>query len=94
MRHYHGDASPAWFEAEHYDYDRRPWNVLHRRCVVALEDDVWVIVDDLLIEDRLNDEVRDIMSAHGDQIRRADVQFHEMFKVIKARLARERNIII
>ena len=53
-----------------------------------------MIVDDLLIEDRLNDEVRDIMSAHGDQIRRADVQFHEMFKVIKARLARERNIII
>ena len=53
-----------------------------------------VITDDLLIEDQLNDEVRDIMSTHDDQIRRADVQFHEMFKVIKARLARERNIII
>jgi len=53
-----------------------------------------VITDDLLIEDRLNDEVRDIMSAYNDQIRRADVQFHEMFKVIKARLAHERNIII
>jgi hypothetical protein len=53
-----------------------------------------VIVDDLLIEDRLNDEVRDIMSTYGNQIRRADVQFHEMFKVIKARLAREHNIII
>ena len=53
-----------------------------------------VITDDLRIEDRLNDEVRDIMSAYDDQIRRADVQFHEMFKAIKARLARERNIII
>jgi hypothetical protein len=50
MRHYHADESPAWFEAEHYDYDRRPWNVLHRRCVVALDDDIWVIVDDLLGE--------------------------------------------
>jgi len=53
-----------------------------------------VITDDLLIEDQLNDEVREIMSAYDDQIRRADVQFHEMFKVIKAKLARERNIII
>ncbi len=53
-----------------------------------------VITDDLLIEDRLNDEVREIMRAHDDQIRRADVQFHEMFKAIKVRLARERNIII
>jgi len=53
-----------------------------------------VITDDFLIEDQLNDEVRDIMSAYDDQIRRADVQSHEMFKVIKARLARERNIII
>ena len=52
MRHYQADGSPAWFEAEHSDYDRRPWNVLHRRCVIALEDDVWVIVDDLLGEGR------------------------------------------
>ena len=53
-----------------------------------------VITDDLRIEDQLNDEVREIMSANDEQIRRADVEFHEMFKVIKARLARERNIII
>lgn len=53
-----------------------------------------VITDDLLVEDQLNDEVRDIMRAYNDQIRRADVEFHEMFKVIKAKLARERNIII
>ena len=49
---------------------------------------------DAELEDQLDDEVRDIMSTHNDQIRGADVQFHEMFKVIKARLARERNIII
>ena len=53
-----------------------------------------VITDELLLEDQLNDEVRDIMRAYNDQIRRADVEFHEMFKVIKAKLARERNIII
>ncbi|NKB90073.1 MAG: DUF507 family protein [Acidobacteria bacterium] len=53
-----------------------------------------VITDELSLEDQLNDEVREIMRAYDDQIRRADVEFHDMFKVIKAKLARERNIII
>jgi len=53
-----------------------------------------IVVEELNVEDRLNDEVRDIMRTYDDQIRRADVQFHEMFKVIKSKLARERNIIL
>ena len=53
-----------------------------------------LVVDDLMVEDRLNDEVREIMRTYNDQIRRADVELHEMFKVIKAKLARERNIIL
>ncbi len=53
-----------------------------------------IIVDELMTEDRLNDEVRDIMRTYNDQIRRADVELHEMFKVIKAKLAKERNIIL
>ncbi len=53
-----------------------------------------VITDELRVEDDLNDEVRDIMRAHDAEIRRADVEFHDMFRAIKARLARERNIII
>ena len=53
-----------------------------------------VITDELRVEDRLNDEVRDLMRDHMDQIRRADVEYHEMFKVIKARLARERDVIL
>lgn len=53
-----------------------------------------VITEDLLVEDRLNDEVRDIMRAHDAEIRRADVEFHEMFRAIKAKLARERDIIL
>lgn len=36
------------FEGERYDYDRKPWNVLHRRCVVAFPGDVWVMIDDVL----------------------------------------------
>jgi hypothetical protein len=53
-----------------------------------------VVTEEMLVEDKLNDEVREIMRAHDNEIRRADVQFHEMFKAIKARLARERNVIL
>ena len=37
-----------YLEAEHYDYDRSPWHLLHRRSVIGLTGDSWVIVDDLL----------------------------------------------
>jgi len=53
-----------------------------------------VIAEDLRVEDDLNEEVRELMRQHMDQIRRADVEYHEMFKVIKSRLARERDIIL
>lgn len=53
-----------------------------------------VIVDDLRVEDKLNEEVRELMREHMVRIRRADVEYHEMFKVIKAKLAKERNIIL
>lgn len=42
-----GDG-PWCIEAERYDYDRKSWRVLHRRTVISLSADVWVIVDDLL----------------------------------------------
>jgi len=53
-----------------------------------------VISEELRVEDKLNDEVRELMREHMARIRRADVEYHEMFKVIKARLARERDIIL
>ena len=53
-----------------------------------------VIAMDLRVEDDLNEEVRELMRAHMDQIRSADVEYHEMFKVIKSKLAKERNIIL
>lgn len=55
---------------------------------------IHVISDELRVEDRLNDEVRELMREHMDRIRRADVEYHEMFKVIKAKLARERDLIL
>lgn len=51
-KRYHqvNEDGPIWFEGECYDYDRAPWHVLHRRTVISLAGNVWVVVDDLLGE--------------------------------------------
>ncbi len=53
-----------------------------------------VLVQDLQVEDRLNEEVREILRGHADQIDRQNIQYHEMFKLIKSKLVRERKLIL
>lgn len=48
VRHFSDNDSVAYFEGESFDYDRSPWNVLHRRAVLSLYRGIWVIIDDLL----------------------------------------------
>jgi hypothetical protein len=52
-----------------------------------------VIVEELMVEDKIDEEVRQILSEHVDAIEQANVQYHEMFKRVKAKLQRERNLI-
>jgi len=50
--------------------------------------------DDLQVEDRLNEEVREILRTHSDEMMRRGVQYHDMFKMIKAELVRKRKLIL
>ena len=52
------------------------------------------LAEDLQVEDRLNEEVREILRGHADQIDRQNIQYHEMFKLIKSKLVRERKLIL
>ncbi len=52
------------------------------------------ILQDLQVEDRLNEEVREILSGISDQMERQNVQYHEMFKLLKSKLVRERKLIL
>lgn len=53
-----------------------------------------IITGELQVEDRLNDEVREILTQHSEEMRRTNVEYREMFKMIKKKLARERKIIL
>ena len=52
-----------------------------------------VIVDELQVEDRLNEEVREILSQYSDYMRREGVSYQEMFRRIKNTLISQRKVI-
>jgi uncharacterized protein len=52
-----------------------------------------VIGDDLATEDRLNDEVRDLLSQYSEYMRREGVSYQEMFRRIKNTLIQQRKVI-
>jgi hypothetical protein len=60
-----------------------------------LRDDlIQIVTNELSVEDQLNDEVREILSQHAEEMRQKNVEYREMFKMIKKKLARERKIIL
>jgi uncharacterized protein len=53
-----------------------------------------VITDELQIEDRLNEEVREVLIQHASEMERSNVTYTEMFKMLKKKMAREKGIIL
>src|ERR1044071_5980311 len=52
-----------------------------------------VITEELAVEDRLNDEVRDLLSQYSEYMRREGVSYQEMFRRIKNTLISQRKVI-
>lgn len=52
-----------------------------------------IIEEDLMIEDRLNDEVRELLSQYSDYMREQGVSYQEMFRRIKNTLITQRKVI-
>jgi len=52
------------------------------------------MMDELTVEDRVNDEARQILIQHQDEMRRTGVSYQEMFKKVKAQIARDKKLIL
>jgi hypothetical protein len=50
--------------------------------------------DEISIEDRLNEEVRQILTQYADDMRRAGASYQEMYKKVKGELARQRKLVL
>ncbi|MEC4676235.1 MAG: DUF507 family protein [Nitrospirota bacterium] len=53
-----------------------------------------IIMEELAVEDRLNDEVREILKKHESDIERGRMDYRRLFDLTKSRLVRERNIVL
>jgi hypothetical protein len=53
-----------------------------------------VISNELMVEDRLNEEVREILKGYQTEIDQGDVDYRKMFLMIKSKLVKERGIIL
>lgn len=52
-----------------------------------------IILEELMVEDRLNDEVREILSQYSEYMRREGVSYQEMFRKIKNTLIAQRKVV-
>src|SRR3982750_4001629 len=52
-----------------------------------------VISEELSAEDRLNDEVRDLLSQYSEYMRREGVSYQEMFRRIKNTMISQRKVV-
>ena len=53
-----------------------------------------VVTDELAVEDRLNEEVREVLIQHSSEMERSNVTYTEMFKMLKKKMAKEKGIVL
>lgn len=53
-----------------------------------------VLQDEIGLEDRINEEVRVILEAYSDEMRKGGVNYQEMFKKVKNELVRKYKAVL
>ncbi len=53
-----------------------------------------ILLDELMVEDRLNAEVREILKQFEDEIENKRLDYKRLFDLTKQKLVRERNLIL
>ena len=52
------------------------------------------LIEELSLEDRINEEVRVILDAYSDEMRKSGAQYAEMFKKVKNELAKKYKAVL
>ena len=53
-----------------------------------------IIIEDLMVEDRLNEEVKTLLEAKTEEYERSMMDYGRVFQMVKAKLVRERGLIL
>ena len=52
-----------------------------------------IIIDDLMVEDHLNEEVKQLLDSRTEEYERSMMDYGRVFQLVKSKLARERGLI-
>lgn len=52
------------------------------------------LLEEMSLEDRINDEVRVILEAYSDEMRRSGANYQEMFRKVKSELVRKYKAVL
>lgn len=75
-------------------------NLLKEEKIVAddknklIEEIINLITQEFQKEDKLDQEVREILSDHIEKIRNENIEYQTLFRMIKTKLAKEKEIIL
>lgn len=53
-----------------------------------------IIREELMIEDKINQEVKGLLSAYEREIERGGIDYNKMFNMIKNKLIKERGLVL
>jgi hypothetical protein len=53
-----------------------------------------VMLDELSVEDRINEEARKILEQHDQKMKQVGASYEEMFKKVKRQLVRDRKVVL
>jgi hypothetical protein len=53
-----------------------------------------LIVNELTVEDRLNEEVRELLKGYAPEIEKGRMDYRRLFDLTKQKLAKERNLVL
>ena len=63
--------------------------------VAALREKILAVMEaELSVEDRINDEVREILKGYADEMRNTGVSYQDMFKVVKNKLVKDKKVVL
>jgi hypothetical protein len=53
-----------------------------------------VTEEELAVEERINEEARNILKGYAEEMRQTGVSYQEMFKKVKSKLVKEKKVIL
>ena len=73
---------------------KKDGKILIEEKTALLDETIALITEEFQKEDQLDQEVRELLSKHMEKIRRENLEYQTMFRMIKTKLAKERNIVL